>query len=61
MIGKGGEYLPRLWTDKPVALGERTQQIKKGGKRKQSLQLVRKRSNSKQKEEGGEEREITRA
>ena len=53
MIGKGGEYLPRLWTDKPVALGERTQQIKKGGKRKQSLQSVRKRSNSKQKEEGG--------
>ena len=25
-----GEYLPRLWTDKPVTLGERTQQIKRG-------------------------------
>ena len=47
LIGKGGEYLPRLWTDKPVALGERTQQIKRGGERKQSLQSVRNRSNSK--------------
>jgi len=36
-----GEYLPRLWTDKPVVKGGEDPNRKRGSKEVESLQIVR--------------------
>ena len=61
MIGKGGEYLPRLWTDKPVTLGERTQQIKKGKRESSLSNRFAKEVTLNKKKKGGRKEKSTRA